>query len=145
MANKHTTATANANKDGHHLSIQQHETDSPILPVAQLEQLQRFKPDAVDWVINQTQIEAEHRRTETIRINHYTFIRKAPGDPALQGGEEWCAFDLYFALFLPYNNHCKNCGHLSHSDVNAASNIAKFDRLFSLSRGAVSRPNVERF
>jgi hypothetical protein len=22
------------------------------------------------------------------------FIRKAPGDPALQGGEEWCAFDL---------------------------------------------------
>jgi len=40
---------------------------------------------------------------------------------------------------------CSNCCHLANSDVNAASNIAKFDRLFSLSRGAVSRPNVERF
>jgi putative transposase len=40
---------------------------------------------------------------------------------------------------------CKNCGHKAHSDVNAASNIAKFDRLFSPSRGHVGGPNVERF
>lgn len=79
MANKHTTAQVNSNKDGHKLSIQQHETDCPILPVPQLEQLQKFKPEAVDWVINQTQIEAEHRRAENIKINKYTFIEHIIG------------------------------------------------------------------
>ncbi|MFZ2451487.1 MAG: hypothetical protein WAW36_13305 [Methylovulum miyakonense] len=46
MANKHTSAKVNSGKDGHQLSIQQQETDCPILPVPQLEQLQKFKPEA---------------------------------------------------------------------------------------------------
>ncbi|WP_156829791.1 hypothetical protein [Methylovulum miyakonense] len=79
MANKHTSAKVNSGKDGHQLSIQQQETDCPILPVPQLEQLQKFKPEAVDWVIKQTQIEAEHRRSETIKINRYTFIERIVG------------------------------------------------------------------
>lgn len=79
MANKHTSAKVNSNKEGHQLSIQQQETDCPILPVPQLEQLQKFKPEAVDWVIKQTQIEAEHRRSETIKINYYTFIERIVG------------------------------------------------------------------
>jgi len=79
MANKHTSAKVNSNKDGHQLSIQQQETDCPILPIPQLEQLQKFKPEAVDWVIQQTQIEAEHRRSETIKINKYTFIERILG------------------------------------------------------------------
>lgn len=77
---KQTSANVNRSKDGHHqMSIQQQETDCPILPVPQLEQLQKFKPEAVDWVILQTQIEAEHRRTETIKINRYTFIERLLG------------------------------------------------------------------
>lgn len=79
MANKQTTAKVNSNKDGQQLSIHQHETDCPILPVPQLEQLARFKPDAVDWVIDQTQKEAEHRRSEIIKINKYTFIERLLG------------------------------------------------------------------
>jgi hypothetical protein len=67
VSNK-STQTRLHHKDGHQLSIQQHETDSPIIPVAQLEQLQKFKPEAVDWVISQTQIEAEHRRAQTIQV-----------------------------------------------------------------------------
>lgn len=55
------------------MSISEHETDSPVLPVPQLERLQVFKPEAVDWVIQQTQIEAEHRRKQAETINGYIF------------------------------------------------------------------------
>lgn len=80
MANKHTSAKVSNHKDGaSELSLQQHETDCPILPVPQLEQLHQFKPDAVDWVISQTQIEAEHRRAENLKVNWYTFIERIMG------------------------------------------------------------------
>ncbi len=61
------------------LSFEHHETDSPIIPVAQLERLHNFRPDAVDWVINQTQIEGEHRRKEQKRINSFVFIERIIG------------------------------------------------------------------
>ncbi|MDD4914272.1 MAG: hypothetical protein PHW13_04440 [Methylococcales bacterium] len=78
MANRSTHAQVKR-KGGDHLTIQQQETDSPVLPVAQLEQLQAFKPDAVDWIINQTRIEAEHRRKMDNRINLFTFIEHMLG------------------------------------------------------------------
>lgn len=77
MANKSTTARVNR-RDGE-LTVQQHETDAPIIPVPQLEQLHQFKPDAVDWVIQQTQVEAEHRRREDHRINTFIFIERVLG------------------------------------------------------------------
>ncbi|MDP3875874.1 MAG: hypothetical protein Q8Q50_02725 [Methylobacter sp.] len=99
MANKHTTANVNSGKNGHQLSFQQHETDCPILPVPQLEQLQKFKPDAVDWVIKQTQIEAEHRRAENRRVNHYTFIERVLGQIfAFLIGLTGVGFGSYVAL-----------------------------------------------
>ncbi len=80
MANRHTNARVTHRKDGNsELTVSEHETDSPVIPVAQLERLQVFKPDAVDWVIQQTQIEAEHRRKETIRINRFVFIENLLG------------------------------------------------------------------
>lgn len=86
---RHTSAKVNSSKDGHQLSIQQQDSDCPILPVPQLEQLQKFKPEAVDWVIKQTQIEAEFRRSETTKINNYTFIERIVG--------QLCAFFIGIA------------------------------------------------
>jgi hypothetical protein len=55
------------------------DADSPILPVEQLEGLHKIKPGAVDWVIEQTQIEAEHRRAETTRVNDLIFVEHLLG------------------------------------------------------------------
>ena len=77
MANKSTTAKV-SNRNGE-LSVHQQETDSPIIPVAQLERLNQFKPEAVDWVIAQTQIEAENRRSENKRTNGFIFTERILG------------------------------------------------------------------
>lgn len=73
------STTANVRHRQGNLTVQQHETDSPILPVSQLQQLNSFKPDAVDWVIKQTQIEAEYRRAESRRVNTFVFIERVIG------------------------------------------------------------------
>jgi uncharacterized membrane protein len=77
MANRSTTARVR-NRDGD-LTVQQQETDSPIIPVAHLERLNAFKPEAVDWVIKQTQVEAEYRRKEGKRVNTFVFIERILG------------------------------------------------------------------
>lgn len=77
MANRQTTAKV-TQKDGE-LTLSQHETDSPIIPVAQLERLHAFKPEAVDWILEQTQIEADHRRKEEIRVNGFIFTEHILG------------------------------------------------------------------
>ena len=50
------------------------EVDSPILPVDQLDALRKIKPGAVDWIIEQTQAESEHRRAEQVRVNNLIFV-----------------------------------------------------------------------
>ena len=61
------------------MTVAQHETDSPIIPVARLERRHQFKPEAVDWVIQQTQIQAEHRRREDRRINSFILVERFVG------------------------------------------------------------------
>lgn len=62
MANSSTRAHSKSSESGKELTLHHQETDSPILPVAQLEQLHNFRPDLVDFVVNETRNEAEHRR-----------------------------------------------------------------------------------
>jgi hypothetical protein len=77
MANHQTTVQAKTN--GGELTLSQHSTDSPILPTAQLERLHSFRPDKVDWVFDQTQQEAEHRRTQDRRVNVFIFVERIVG------------------------------------------------------------------
>lgn len=78
MGNRAVRAHA-TNKNGDQLTVQSQETDSPILPVAQLEQLHQFRPDLVDFVIAQTQSEAEHRRSLDTQTNWFIFVERIFG------------------------------------------------------------------
>lgn len=77
MAKQHQVRARDAN--GSEVAVSSHDSDSPILPVAQLEQLHTFRPDLVDFVVKQTQLEAEHRRARTSRVDRYVFIERLLG------------------------------------------------------------------
>jgi len=59
---RHTVAKAST-REGE-LSLTKTDTDSPILPAAQLRELQAIDPKLVEWVIQQTEVEANFRRRE---------------------------------------------------------------------------------
>ena len=61
MANKNTRVEAR-NPQGNELRVSHTEMDSPVLDVNALERLHQFRPDIVDFVIEQTRAEAENRR-----------------------------------------------------------------------------------
>jgi hypothetical protein len=75
---KHTHVKAQ-NQNGNSLQLTQHETDSPVLPVAQLEQLHAFRPDLVDWVKDQTEQEAVSRRERINRVDMFILIERLSG------------------------------------------------------------------
>lgn len=78
MANRSVKAEAKSG-NGDHLTIHSQDTDSPVLPVAQLERLHAFRPDLVDFVIEQTRSEAEHRRLREKRIDIFVLIERVLG------------------------------------------------------------------
>jgi len=59
--------------------VQDNHSDAPLLPIAALERLHQIRPDRVDWVLDQTQIEAETRRKEQHRINTFVFCERMLG------------------------------------------------------------------
>lgn len=77
MGNRSTTAQVRE-KD-RHVTVSQHETDSPVLPMAQLAQLKEVHPERVDWVFLETTKEAEFRRTEIKRVNGFAFAERIVG------------------------------------------------------------------
>lgn len=78
MANRSVKAEAKNGK-GEHLTIHSQDTDSPVLPVVQLERLHEFRPDLVDFVISQTEQEAIHRRVREKRIDIFVLIERVLG------------------------------------------------------------------
>lgn len=62
MANRAIKAHSKSSA-GNEVTLHQQETDAPILPIAQLERLHSFRPDLVDFVVDETRNEAQHRRS----------------------------------------------------------------------------------
>ena len=67
---------------GSQLQLVQHDTDSPLLPVAQLEKLHAFRPDLVDWVCKQTELEAQSRRERQKRLDRFVLTERISGQLA---------------------------------------------------------------
>jgi uncharacterized membrane protein len=75
MGGRHTRLRAGNGQ----VDVSQTTTDSPLLPVEQIAQLQQIAPSRVDWVFEQTQIESAARRSETKRINTMVFAERILG------------------------------------------------------------------
>ena len=78
MANKNTRVEAR-NPQGNELRVSHTELDSPLLDVNALERLHQFRPDIVDFVIEQTRAEAANRRKLEKKIVWLTFIERMSG------------------------------------------------------------------
>lgn len=77
MAN--STKQIRAQQGNKEIVFQKTTTDAPILPVAQLEKLHQFRPDLVDFIVDQTKSEAIHRRKEESKISNFIFIERMLG------------------------------------------------------------------
>ena len=103
MANRQTRIQTKSSSDGEHqLDLTAHETDSPILPVAQLEKLHQFRPDLVDWVITNTQNEGEERRKRQRRVDRYILIERMGG---LVFGGGIAIFGIAAAAYVAIQGH----------------------------------------
>ena len=75
---RQTTARVK-NRSGSEMVVQDNHSDAPLLPIDGIERLYAIRPDRVDWVFDQTQIEAETRRTEQKRVNTFVFVERMAG------------------------------------------------------------------
>lgn len=81
MANRSIKAEAKS-KTGDQLTVHSQDSDALILPVPQLQALHDFRPDLVDLVVQETQLEAAHRRKQEARINVFVFVERLLGQLA---------------------------------------------------------------
>jgi uncharacterized membrane protein len=77
VGGKHTRVQARSGND--EFAVSTTTTDAPLLPIDQIERLQQIAPDRVEWVFEQTQLESEHRRSESKRINTMVFAERIAG------------------------------------------------------------------
>ncbi|MDA3979849.1 hypothetical protein [Gallibacterium sp. AGMB14963] len=75
MATKNTQVKAK-NSSGNEIHLSHSQTDSPILDINSLERLNSFRPDLVDFIIAQTEAEANNRRKRETKIDCFTFIER---------------------------------------------------------------------
>lgn len=81
MADRSIKAEAKS-KTGDQLTVHSQDSDALILPVPQLQALHDFRPDLVDLVVQETRLEAAHRRKQETRINVFVFVERLLGQLA---------------------------------------------------------------
>lgn len=96
------STTARLEREGSNLTVSQHETDAPILPVEQIARLQEICPERVSWVFDEASKEADFRRTESRRVNKFVFTERILG---IVGGLIIGVFALVVAWSLAMNSH----------------------------------------
>jgi uncharacterized membrane protein len=96
MSSRHTEIQAQT-RDGDSLQVASHETDSPILPMSQLQALQEFRPDLVDWVVRRTEEEAHARHRQEATVNRFIFVERMSGT---LGGIAIAIFGLATSAYL---------------------------------------------
>lgn len=78
MTNRHTSAQGKGS-DGTEFALQSTQSDAPLLPISSIERLHAIRPDRVDWVFDQTELESGNRRNEQRRVNTFEFIERVLG------------------------------------------------------------------
>lgn len=73
MAKNTQIKAKNANSE---ISLSHSQVDSPLFDVNALERLQQFRPDIVDFVVEETKIEAEYRRKQDNKVINFTFTER---------------------------------------------------------------------
>jgi hypothetical protein len=61
------TTTHVKSSNGGEVFVRDSRSDAPLLPIVGIERLHALRPDRVDWVFDQTQIEADLRRSNLLR------------------------------------------------------------------------------
>jgi uncharacterized membrane protein len=96
------------------MTLSAHESDSPLLPMSQIERLQQICPERVSWVFDETARESEFRRTETARINTMTFRERMSG---IVSGLLIACVALYAAYHLAMAGHDAVAGVIGGTTV----------------------------
>lgn len=90
------STTAQLRENDRQLTVSQHDTDAPIMPVEQIARLKDIHPERVDWVFQEATTEGNFRRAETKRVNTFVFVERI-------GGVIAGFFIGMFALWVSYS------------------------------------------
>lgn len=75
----HQTNAKVTDKNGNEVVVQHNVTESPMLPVEHLERLHNFRPDLIDFYIEETKKESDYRRNRIKRVDWFMFMERMSG------------------------------------------------------------------
>ena len=101
MSNRSVQAQHEA-MDGSRTHLAVHDTNSPILPVSQMAELHKFRPELVDWVLAETERRERWEETRIWRTDRFIFLERILGQ---LGGILIAIVGLASATVMALNGH----------------------------------------